>query len=109
MILRVRRNFFEITTFPNIIDVYLTNTRSSAWVFDTGYVAHICNSKHGLWIKGRLSKDEVRMHVGNGSKVDVIAVGSHLEAIALSFGGHLLEICPRGNNKLVIIIIFPCS
>ena len=21
----------------------------------------------------------------------------------------LLEICPRGNNKLVIIIIFPCS
>ena len=21
----------------------------------------------------------------------------------------MLEICPRGNNKLVIIIIFPCS
>src|SRR3954468_16209720 len=29
----------------HVIDVYLTSTRSSAWVFDTGSVAHICNSK----------------------------------------------------------------
>ena len=28
------------------VNVYLTNARSSAWVFDTGSVAHICNSKH---------------------------------------------------------------
>ena len=35
----------------HVIDVYLTNARSSAWVFDTGYVAHICNSKQGLRIK----------------------------------------------------------
>ena len=27
------------------IDVYLTNARSSAWVFDTGSIAYICNSK----------------------------------------------------------------
>ena len=27
----------------HVIDVYLTNARSSAWVFDTGSVAHICN------------------------------------------------------------------
>ena len=60
----------------HVIHVYLTNTRSSAWVFDTGTVAHICNSKHGLWIKRRLAKDEVTMRVGNGSKVDVIAVGA---------------------------------
>ena len=60
----------------HIVDVYLTNARSSAWVFDTGSVAHICNSKHGLRIKRRLAKDKVMMHVGNGSKVDVIAVGT---------------------------------
>ena len=42
-----------------VIDVYLTNARSSAWVFDTSSVAHICNSKQGLWIKRRLAKDEV--------------------------------------------------
>ena len=58
-----------------VIDVYLTNARSSAWVFDTGSVAHVCNSKQGLRIKRRLAKDGVTMRVGNGSKVDVITVG----------------------------------
>src|SRR4051812_33683715 len=48
--------------------MYLTSTRSSAWVFDTGSVPHICN-------KRRLTKDEVTMRVGNGSKDDVIAIG----------------------------------
>ena len=35
----------------HVIDVYLTNARSSAWVFDTGSVANICNPKQGLRIK----------------------------------------------------------
>ena len=60
----------------HVIDVDLTNARSRAWVFDNGSVAHICNSKQGLRIKRRLAKDEVKMRVGNGSKVDVIAVGT---------------------------------
>ena len=59
-----------------VIDVYLTNARSITWVFDIGSVANICNSKQGLQIKRRLAKDEVTMRVGNGSKVDVIAVGT---------------------------------
>ena len=60
----------------HVIYVYLTNARSSAGVFDTGSVAHICNSKQGLWIKRRLAKDEVTMCVGNGPTVDVIAAGT---------------------------------
>src|SRR6187401_1996561 len=60
----------------HVIDVYLTNSRCSAWVFDTSSVAHICNSKQELRNKRRLAKDEVTMRVGNGSKVDVIAVGT---------------------------------
>ena len=56
--------------------MYLTNTRSSSWVFDTGAVAHICNSKQELRNKRRLAKDKVTMHVGNGSKVDVITFGT---------------------------------
>ena len=47
----------------HVIGVYLTNACSSAWVFDTGFVAHICNSKQGLQIKRRLAKDEVTMRV----------------------------------------------
>ena len=60
----------------HVIDVYLTNSRCSAWVFDTGSVAHICNSKQELRNKRRLAKDEVTMRVGNGSNVDAIAVGA---------------------------------
>ena len=44
---KVNKGIFDI----NVIDVYLTNARCSAWVFDTGSIAHICNSKHGLRIK----------------------------------------------------------
>nr|XP_051222114.1 uncharacterized protein LOC127340395 [Lolium perenne] len=60
----------------HVIDVYLTSSRTSAWVFDTGSVAHICNSKQELRNKRSLARDEVTMRVGNGSKVDVIAVGT---------------------------------
>src|SRR6266511_2615657 len=60
----------------HVIDVYLANTCSSTWVFDTRFVAHIFNSKLGVWIKRRLDKDKVTMLVENGSKVDVIAVGT---------------------------------
>ena len=35
----------------HVIDVYLTNACCTAWEFDTGSVANICNSKQGLWIK----------------------------------------------------------
>ena len=51
----------------HVIDVYLTRACSSTWVFDTGSVANICNSKQGLRSKRRLVKDEVTMRVGNGS------------------------------------------
>ena len=60
----------------HVMDVYFTNAPSCAWVFDTGSVAHIFNSKLGLQIKRRLAKDKVTMRVGNGSKVDVIAVST---------------------------------
>ena len=37
----VNKSIYDIHT----IAVYFTNGRSSAWVFDTGSVANICNSK----------------------------------------------------------------
>ena len=67
----MNKGIFDI----HVIDVYHTRARSSTWVFYTGFVANICNSKQGLRIKRRLAKDEVTMRVGNGSKVDVIVVG----------------------------------
>ena len=69
---KVNKGIFDI----HVINVYFTSVHSSPWVFDTGSVAHICNSKQGLWIKRRLAEDEVTMRAGNGSKVHVIAVST---------------------------------
>ena len=38
---RVNKGIFDI----HVMDVYLTGARSSPWVFDTGSVAKISNSK----------------------------------------------------------------
>ena len=40
----VKQGIYDI----QVIDVYLTSDRSSTWVFDTGSVANICNSKQEL-------------------------------------------------------------
>src|SRR3954470_4481885 len=60
----------------HVIDVYLTRARSGTWVFDTGFVAHICNSPEELQNRRDLARDEVMMRVGNGNIVDVVAVGT---------------------------------
>jgi hypothetical protein len=60
----------------HVIDVYLTSARSRAWAFDTGSVAHICNSQQGFLNKRRMAKDEVTMRVRNDYKVDVVVVGT---------------------------------
>ena len=62
----------------HVIDVYFTSVHSSPWVFDTGSVAKICNSKQELQNEQKLVKGKVMMCVGNDSKVDKIT-------IALSF------------------------
>jgi len=69
---RVNKGICDI----HVVDVYLTSTRSSNWVFDTGSVANICNSKQELQNRRALRRNEVTMRVGNGSRVDVIAVGT---------------------------------
>ena len=50
---KVNKGIFDI----QVIDVFLTNAYSSDLVFDTSYVAHICNSKQELQNKRRLAKD----------------------------------------------------
>ena len=47
---------------------------SSSWVFDTGSVAMVSNSKQELQNEQRLVEGEVTMRVGNDSKVDKITI-----------------------------------
>ena len=62
----------------HVIDVCFTSVHSSPWVFDTGSVAMISNSKQELQNKQRLVKGEVMMCVGSDSKVDKITIAHSL-------------------------------
>ena len=70
----MNKGIFDI----HVIDVYFTSFHSSLWVFDTGSVAKISNSKQELQNEQRLVKDEVTMYVGSDSKVDTITIAHSL-------------------------------
>ena len=70
----MNKGIFDI----HVIDVYLTSVRSSLWVFDTGSVAKISNSKQELQNKQRLVKGEVAMCVESDSKDDKITIAHSL-------------------------------
>ena len=59
----------------NVIEINLATTDVSIWVFDTGSVAHICNSMQGLTRSRRLAKGEVDIRVGNKARVAALSVG----------------------------------
>ena len=58
----------------HVIDVYLTSINSSPWVFDTGSIAKISNSKQEKQNGQRLVKCKVMTCVGSDSKVDKITI-----------------------------------
>ena len=62
----------------HVIDVYLTSVHSSPWVFDTGFVAKISNSKQELQNEQRLVNGEVTMCVESDSKVDTVTIAHSL-------------------------------
>ena len=70
----MNKGIFDI----HVIDVYFTSVNSNPWVFDTGSVAKISNSKHELQNEQRLVMGEVAMSVGSDSKVDTITIAHSL-------------------------------
>ena len=72
----------------NVIDVLFTGINSNSWVFDTGSVAHICNTMQGLRKMRKLAKGEMTMRVGNGVLLDAKAVG----VVTLRPSGFTLEL-----------------
>ena len=71
---KVNKSIFDI----NVIDVYFTSVYSNPSVFDTGSVAKCSNSKQELQNEQRLVMGEVKMCVGNVSKVDKIIIAYSL-------------------------------
>ena len=73
----------------NVIDILLASNTCKSWVFDTGSVAHICNTMQGLQKVRKLERNEVVMRVGNGEGVSAQAVG----VMSLSLpSGFILEL-----------------
>ena len=58
-----------------VIELYAFSTNS--WVFDTGAGTHICNDLQGLKNVREIRAGDLELHVGNGAKVAVKAVGQY--------------------------------
>ena len=58
-----------------MIEMGLFTFSSNTWVFDTGCGTHICNSLQGFRKSRELKTDEMVLHVGNGARVAVQAIG----------------------------------
>ena len=60
----------------HITDIFLADSYVNSWVFDTGSVAHICNSMQGLIRSRSVERGEVDFRVGNNARVAALAVGT---------------------------------
>jgi hypothetical protein len=60
----------------NVIEINIVVSSSDSWVFDIGSMIHTCKLLQGLNLTRRFAKGELDVHVGNGAKVEAIAVGT---------------------------------
>ena len=59
-----------------VTDIFLANSYINSWVFDTGSVAHICNTMQGMIRSRSVKKGEVDFRVGNNARVAALNVGT---------------------------------
>ena len=60
----------------HITEIFLSDSYVNSCVFDTGSVAHICNSMQGLTKSRSVGRGEVDFRVGNNARVAAVAVGT---------------------------------
>jgi hypothetical protein len=53
--------------------IFLVDTVINSWVFDTGSVAHICNSIQGMIKSRSVERGEVDFRVGNNARVAALS------------------------------------
>jgi hypothetical protein len=58
------------------MDILIADSFINSWVFDTGSVAHICNSMQGLTRSRSVARGEVDFRVGNNARVAELSVGT---------------------------------
>ena len=60
----------------HVTDIFLADSYVNSWVFDTGSVAHICNTMQGMTKSRSVERGEVDFRVGNNARVADVAVGT---------------------------------
>ena len=60
----------------HVTDIFLADSYVNSWVFDTGSVAHICNTMQGMTKSRSVERGEVDSRVGNNARVAALAVGT---------------------------------
>jgi len=64
------------TLVVHITEIFLADSYVNSWVFDTGSVAHICNSMQGMIKSRSVERGEVDFRVDNNARVAALAVGT---------------------------------
>ena len=59
-----------------VTNIFLANSYINSWVFDTGSVAHICNTMQGMIRSRSMEKGEVDFRMGNNARVAALNVGT---------------------------------
>ena len=81
----VEEPFTSGTLVIHITEIFLADSYVNSWVFDTGSVAHICNSMQGLTKSRSIGRGEVDFRVGNNARVAAVAVGTMQLHLSLGF------------------------
>ena len=68
------RSSTSCTIVVHITEILLADSFVNSWVFDTGSVAHICNTMQGMTKSRRIERGEVDFCVGNNARVAALAV-----------------------------------
>jgi hypothetical protein len=59
-----------------VTNIFLADSYINSWIFDTGSVAHICNSMQGMIRSRSVERGEVDFRVGNNARVVALSVGT---------------------------------
>jgi len=87
-----------------VTDIFLANSYINSWVFDTGSVAHICNTVQRMIRSRSIKKGEVDFAMGNNSRVAVLNVGTmqlHLPSRFILELNNCYFVCSLSRNIVV--------
>jgi hypothetical protein len=73
------------TLVIHITEIFLADSYSNCWVFNTGSVAHICNSMRGKVRSRNVKRSEVDFWVGNNAIVVALTVETMQLHLPLGF------------------------